>query len=45
MEKIDTVNPHVYGYERAEKFAPRMHLSPEGCRDYIEMRPVRELQK
>ncbi|MDR0838904.1 MAG: AraC family transcriptional regulator [Oscillospiraceae bacterium] len=40
MEKF---NPEVYGYEYAPEIAPRMQLSPQGWRGYIEMRPVREV--
>ena len=43
MEKIDIFNPKVYGYEFAPELAPRMQLSPERWRGYIELRPVREL--
>jgi len=44
------VNPRIeeqeafeaYGYEYAPELAPRMQLSPEGWRGYIEMKPVKE---
>lgn len=42
---IPKFNPQIYGYEWADETAPRMQLSPEGWRGYIEMRPVRELNK
>jgi AraC-like DNA-binding protein len=45
MEKIDTFNPQVYGYEWAPELAPRMQLSPEGWRGYIELRPVETCKK
>ena len=38
-------NPEVYGYQYADELAPRMQLAPMGWRGYIEMRPVREIQK
>ena len=41
-ERISVFNPKVYGYEYAPELAPRMQLSPQGWRGYIEMRPVRE---
>ena len=40
-ERIENFNPKVYGYEYAQEIAPRMQLSPQGWRGYIEMRPVR----
>jgi hypothetical protein len=40
MEAIETFNPKVYGYAYAPHLAPRMQLSPEGWRGYIEMRPI-----
>ncbi|MDR0906325.1 MAG: AraC family transcriptional regulator [Oscillospiraceae bacterium] len=42
-ERIESFNPKVYGYEYAPEIAPRMQLSPQGWRGYIEMRPVREV--
>ncbi|GHV40626.1 AraC family transcriptional regulator [Clostridia bacterium] len=42
-ERIESFNPKVYGYEYAPEVAPRMQLSPQGWRGYIEMRPVREV--
>ena len=45
MEKIELFNPKVYGYEYAPELAPRMQLSPEGWRGYIELHPIRELKK
>jgi AraC-like DNA-binding protein len=40
MAKIDVFNPQLYGYNWAPEKAPRMQLSPEGWRGYIELRPV-----
>ncbi|MFZ9859229.1 MAG: hypothetical protein ACO3F2_12955 [Roseiflexaceae bacterium] len=40
MERIDAFNPEVYAYQYAPEIAPRMQLSPQGWRGYIEMRPV-----
>jgi len=40
MERIGSFNPEVYGYRYAPEVAPRMQLSPEGWRGYIEMLPV-----
>jgi AraC-like DNA-binding protein len=40
---IDKFNPEVYGYCYAPEIAPRMQLSPQGWRGYIEMKPVREV--
>jgi len=45
MEKIEIFNPKVYGYDFAPELAPRMQLSPEGWRGYIELRPICELEK
>lgn len=42
MENIGKFNPEVYGYQWAPEVAPRMQLSPEGWRGYIEMYPVKE---
>ena len=42
-ERIAKFNPEAYGYEYADELAPRMQLSPQGWRGYIEMRPVREI--
>lgn len=42
-EKVEEFNPKVYGYEYAPELSPRMQLSPQGWRGYIEMRPVREI--
>jgi len=41
-EACEKFNPEVHGYEYAPELAPRMQLSPQGWRGYIEMRPVRE---
>ena len=41
-ERIESFNPKVYGYEYAPEVAPRMQLSPQDWRGYIEMRPIRE---
>lgn len=43
MERIETFNPGVYGYQYASELAPKMQLAPEGWRGYIEMRPVKSL--
>jgi len=40
MERIETFNPEVYGYQYAPALAPRMQLNPQGWRGYIELRPV-----
>jgi AraC-like DNA-binding protein len=40
MERIESFNPEVYGYRYAPELAPRMQLSPEGWRGYIEMRAI-----
>ena len=40
----ETFNPEAYGYEYAPELAPRMQLSPQGWRGYIEMKPVREMK-
>ncbi|MDR0812820.1 MAG: AraC family transcriptional regulator [Oscillospiraceae bacterium] len=42
-ERIESFNPAVYGYEYTPETAPRMQLSPQGWRGYIEMRPVRHV--
>lgn len=42
MESIGKFNPEVYGYQWAPEIAPKMQLSPEGWRGYIEMLPVKE---
>lgn len=42
MKKYD---PKVYGFEWADDDAPRIQLSPEGYRGYIEGRPVRAINK
>lgn len=42
MKKYD---PKVYGFEWADDDAPRIQLSPEGYRGYIEGRPVRTINK
>jgi len=44
-ERIEVFNPVVYGYEYADELAPKMQLTPLGWRGYIEMRPVREINK
>ncbi len=41
MESISRFNPEVYGYQWAPEIAPRMQLSPEGWRGYIELYPVK----
>jgi len=43
-DACEKFNPEVYGYKYAPELAPRMQLSPEGWRGYIEMRPVREIK-
>ena len=40
MDRIAAFNPEVYGYQYAPELAPRMQLSPQGWRGYIEMMPV-----
>ena len=45
MESISKFNPEVYGYKWAPELAPKMQLEPWGWRGYIEMRPVKEMQK
>lgn len=42
MKKYD---PKIYGFEWADDDAPRIQLSPEGYRGYIEGRPVRTIAK
>jgi len=42
MESISKFNPEVYGYKWAPELAPKMQLSPEGWRGYIEMLPVKK---
>lgn len=44
MERIEKFDPEVYGYQYADRLAPRMQLAPLGWRGYIEMRPVREMR-
>jgi len=41
MHRIDSFNPEVYGYEYDDEAAPKMQLSPQGWRGYIEMRAVK----
>ena len=41
MESISKFNPAVYGYQWDSEIAPKMQLSPEGWRGYIEMLPVK----
>lgn len=43
MERIGSFNPEVYGYQYAPEIAPRMQLSPQGWRGYIEMLPVKPI--
>lgn len=38
-------NPQNYGFEWADKDAPRFQLAPMGYRGYIEARPVRQITK
>ena len=45
IEQFGKFNPEVYGYEYADELAPRIQLVPKSWRGYIEMRPVREMQK
>ena len=42
-EACGKFSPEAYGYAYAPELAPRMQLSPEGWRGYIEMCPVRVL--
>ena len=44
MERIGSFNPEVYGYQYAPDIAPKMQLSPEGWRGYIEMMPVKPMK-
>jgi len=44
MERIGSFNPEVYGYQYAPELAPKMQLSPEGWRGYIEMMPVKSMK-
>jgi hypothetical protein len=41
---MDRFIPEVYGYCYAPEIAPRMQLSPQGWRGYIEMKPIREVE-
>lgn len=43
MDRFDSFNPEVYGYEYAPELGPRIQLAPEGWRGHIEMRPVRQV--
>lgn len=43
MERIESFNPEVYGYQYAPELAPKMQLSPEGWRGYIVMMPVKSM--
>lgn len=43
MERISLFNPEVYGYRYAPELAPKMQLSPQGWRGYIEMLPVKSM--
>ncbi|MBN1777054.1 MAG: helix-turn-helix transcriptional regulator [Clostridiales bacterium] len=45
MERIGKFNPEVYGYRYAPDEAPRMQLAPMGWRGYIELLPVRSMNK
>lgn len=45
MERIEKFKPEVYGYEYAADLAPVMQLKPMGWRGYIEMRPIKEVEK
>lgn len=44
IERIATFNPEVYGYRYAPEIAPKMQLSPQGWRGYIEMKPIEEMK-
>lgn len=44
MERIVLFNPEVYGFQYAPELCPRMQLSPQGWRGYIEMKPVRSIK-
>ncbi|MEA4925893.1 MAG: helix-turn-helix transcriptional regulator [Syntrophomonadaceae bacterium] len=44
MERIGSFNPKVYGYQYAPEIAPKMQLSPQGWRGYIEMLPVKSMK-
>lgn len=42
---IEKYDPKIYGFEWADHEAPRIQLSPEGYRGYIEGRPVKALNR
>ncbi|MEG0377039.1 MAG: AraC family transcriptional regulator [Eubacterium sp.] len=42
---IENYKPELYGFEWADKDAPRFQMEPQGYRGYIEARPVRALGK
>lgn len=44
MERIRLFNPEVYGYQYAPELAPKMQLSPQGWRGYIELLPVKSMK-
>jgi len=44
-EVIKTYKPELYGFEWADDEAPRFQLEPQGYRGYIEVRPVRQINK
>ena len=44
-KQTENFNPEIYGYEWADKDAPKIQLAPMGHRGYIEGRPVRKINK
>lgn len=40
-EVMKECNPEIYGFEWADREAPRFQLEPQGYRGYIEARPVK----
>ena len=43
-ETLKNYKPEIYGFKWADEDGPRIQLSPEGYRGYIEGRPVRPLR-
>lgn len=44
MQRIQSFNPEVYGYQYAPELGPKMQLEPQGWRGYIEMYPVEKME-
>ena len=42
-EVMKTYNPEIYGFAWADEDGPRVQLSPQGYRGYIESKPVKQL--